>query len=209
MNSRLTDRRSRLACLTEASRFRIVAELAQARGLSVSELASVVSLSQSCTTRHLQALERQGLVRRNRRGKRVCFEIVSGVPEIEILLNWLEAEGDANSLRPLPAGSAADPEGAEVATRESRPGARVSAAGAGKHVRAVVRRPARTRASSARAKLRVAAKATLVENAPLDLAEAPADQPSAEPHSSPDGSPDEESPMIPRAARSEIEVFLL
>ncbi|HEY6196286.1 MAG TPA: winged helix-turn-helix domain-containing protein, partial [Candidatus Eisenbacteria bacterium] len=40
---------------------------------SVSQLASAVRLSQSCTSRHLQALERAGLVKGVRDGKRVVF----------------------------------------------------------------------------------------------------------------------------------------
>ena len=40
---------------------------------SVSQLARAVRLSQSCTTRHLQALERAGLVKGVRDGKRVVF----------------------------------------------------------------------------------------------------------------------------------------
>lgn len=40
---------------------------------SVSQLAKAVRLSQSCTTRHLQSLERAGLVKGVRDGKRVVF----------------------------------------------------------------------------------------------------------------------------------------
>lgn len=41
----------------------------------VTELATLVGLSQSCTTRHLQALAREGLIRSRRDGKRVLCRL--------------------------------------------------------------------------------------------------------------------------------------
>ena len=53
----------------------------------MSELAARVGLSQSCTTRHLQALERVGIVRSERAGKRVITRI-STEPRVAALLAW-------------------------------------------------------------------------------------------------------------------------
>ncbi len=63
-----------LACLGDPSRFRVVAALVEG-DRCVTELAAAVGLSQSCTTRHLQALLRERMVRRTRDGKRVYFGI--------------------------------------------------------------------------------------------------------------------------------------
>lgn len=71
--------RRALACLSHASRFRILLQLLE-RPCFVSELARAVKLSQSCTTRHLQAMSRVGLVCGNRSGRRVFFEVQAGAP---------------------------------------------------------------------------------------------------------------------------------
>ena len=76
-----------LACLGVASRFRLVRALAVA-DRCVGELAEAVGLSQSCTTRHLQALERVGLVKGRREGRRVRFRLRAEVPGIRELLGW-------------------------------------------------------------------------------------------------------------------------
>jgi DNA-binding transcriptional ArsR family regulator len=76
-----------LACLGVASRFRLVMTLAVA-DRCVGELADAVGLSQSCTTRHLQALERVGLVKRSREGRRVRFRLKAEAPGLTELLRW-------------------------------------------------------------------------------------------------------------------------
>ncbi len=116
-----------LACLGDPSRFKLVGVLA-AGGRCVGELAHMVGLSQSCTTRHLQALQRAGLVQGRREGRRVRFELRSGAPGLRELLDWAlpprgpeaadtpspraEAEGRrGQQSRVQPAGRAAgDPE---------------------------------------------------------------------------------------------------
>jgi len=91
--------RQGLACLSEPSRFRIA--IALLRGVwSVSTLAGEVGLSQSCTTRHLQALERAGLVRRERDGKRVLHHLCLDRPEIESLRVLLGERSPTNRSAP-------------------------------------------------------------------------------------------------------------
>jgi DNA-binding transcriptional ArsR family regulator len=80
--------REGLACLTESSRFRIARTLLEGERY-VSSLAGRVGLSQSCTTRHLQALERAGLVVRQRVGKRVLYRLRLDRPEVETLRGML------------------------------------------------------------------------------------------------------------------------
>jgi len=75
-----------LACLGDESRFRVMLELVRG-DRCVTDLAERVGLSQSCTTRHLQVLEREGLVRSARSGKRVFFS-VSTEPRVVSLLAW-------------------------------------------------------------------------------------------------------------------------
>jgi len=79
--------RERLAVLGDASRFRIAQALAGAERC-VTELAGRVGLSQSCTTRHLQAMARAGLVTGMRDGKRVVFRLRTDDPAIGALLAW-------------------------------------------------------------------------------------------------------------------------
>ncbi len=79
-----------LAAVGEPSRFQIVLELAR-RERHVSDLAVTIGLSQSCTTRHLQALERAGMVRARRAGKRVVAALALQAPEVARLLQWLRA----------------------------------------------------------------------------------------------------------------------
>lgn len=84
-----------MACLGDASRYRI----AQALGsdeVCVTDLARRVGLSQSCTTRHLQALGRDGLVLRRRAGKRVLFRLNVEDPRLSSLLDW--AAGGSGQL---------------------------------------------------------------------------------------------------------------
>ncbi len=103
-----------LACLGEPSRFRLVRALAVS-DRCVGELAEEVGLSQSCTTRHLQALERVGLVAGHREGRRVRFRLRADAPDLTELLGWAlsgagqEARADGHdgsrggpSARPAP-----------------------------------------------------------------------------------------------------------
>jgi DNA-binding transcriptional ArsR family regulator len=78
-----------LAALGDPSRFRIVLELS-AKERHVSDLAETIGLSQSCTTRHLQALERAGLVRTRRAGKRVMASLEAGEAAAG-LLDWVRS----------------------------------------------------------------------------------------------------------------------
>ena len=120
---RENDVRPVLACLGVASRFRLVRALAGA-DRCVGELAEAVGLSQSCTTRHLQALERVGLVKGRREGRRVRFSLRAEAPGLGELLGWalsgagleaLVAGGDPapRSGRARPAGTPATVAAAE------------------------------------------------------------------------------------------------
>jgi DNA-binding transcriptional ArsR family regulator len=103
-----------LACLAVPSRFRLVRAIAEA-DRCVGELAISVGLSQSCTTRHLQALERAGLVKGRRDGRRVRFSLVADAEDSRDVLDLvLGDEGAAG-----PAAAAADrPEAPRSRRRE-------------------------------------------------------------------------------------------
>src|SRR5207249_574178 len=78
MHSHAMDRKASrfhgaMAVLAPPRRFELLLLLLARADRSVSQLAAAVALSQSCTTRHLQALERAGLVKGVRDGKRVVF----------------------------------------------------------------------------------------------------------------------------------------
>jgi DNA-binding transcriptional ArsR family regulator len=98
MHLRDAKTRDILSCLGDPSRFELVLRLLE-REHCVSELAIAVGLSQSCTTRHLQALARQGVVHRQRDGKRVLFRLCLERPAVSELLDWATrsaAGGGAN-----------------------------------------------------------------------------------------------------------------
>jgi DNA-binding transcriptional ArsR family regulator len=92
MNPTRTHSRSMLACLGDASRFDLVYSLIEAERC-VTELARKVGLSQSCTTRHLQVLAREGLVLGERQGKRVVFRLRRDEPSVIALLEWALSGG--------------------------------------------------------------------------------------------------------------------
>ena len=96
MSDSRTDPQQFLACLSDPSRFRLVTRLAGG-GRCVTELALDVGLSQSCTTRHLQALQRQGIVRGVRQGKRVVFQLCSSESGLHPVLGWALAQTSAET----------------------------------------------------------------------------------------------------------------
>ena len=69
------DLHATLAALAAPRRFDLLVLMLAGEDRSVTQLAQAVGLSQSCTTRHLQALARAGLVKGVRDGKRVVFRI--------------------------------------------------------------------------------------------------------------------------------------
>lgn len=81
-----------MSCLGDPSRFQLVRTLLE-RERCVTDLAAAVGLSQSCTTRHLQALQREGLVRGKRDGKRVMFRLCLDEPRASALLRWATQGG--------------------------------------------------------------------------------------------------------------------
>src|SRR5690242_21322376 len=100
MNGELAELRVALAALAPPKRFELLT-LALQGERCVSELAAAVGLSQSCTTRHLQALERAGLVRGVRQGKRVLLrveprsvELAALVGRVQSLAEHLDVDGD-------------------------------------------------------------------------------------------------------------------
>jgi DNA-binding transcriptional ArsR family regulator len=89
----------RLACLGDASRYRLVMALASGPRC-VTELAEAVGLSQSCTTRHLQALQAAGLVRRIRDGKRVMIRLNRDEPQAGPMLEWVLEQVGPGTIQP-------------------------------------------------------------------------------------------------------------
>lgn len=88
MNEAASDLHAMLASLGHASRFRIALSLIQGERC-VGDLALAIGLSQSCTTRHIQALERAGLVRSRRDGKRVLVGLDRERRGVAPLIGWL------------------------------------------------------------------------------------------------------------------------
>jgi DNA-binding transcriptional ArsR family regulator len=106
-----SDTQRLLACLGDPSRFRVAATLL-AGECCVIDLARKIGLSQSCTTRHLQALQREGIVVGTRIGKRVYFRLRWEEPRITGLIEWaMAARGRRGAMS-----------GAEVHRDETRAG---------------------------------------------------------------------------------------
>lgn len=95
-----------LACLGDPSRFALAQALLPGERC-VTELATLVGLSQSCTTRHLQALAREGLIRSRRDGKRVLCRLAHDEATAAVLA--------------LVGSSARAPEGAPSPARRAAP----------------------------------------------------------------------------------------
>jgi DNA-binding transcriptional ArsR family regulator len=79
--------RDLMACLGDRSRFELVKVLISGPRC-VSDLAVEVGLSQSCTTRHLQALERRNVVLGTRDGKRVLYALRQDRADLMPLIGW-------------------------------------------------------------------------------------------------------------------------
>lgn len=94
-------RRRLMACIGDPSRFALLRSLARGPAC-VTELARRVGLSQSCTTRHLQALSRESLVKGVRDGKKVIFAMRDDDPVASRLRDIALADaGDAEDLEGL------------------------------------------------------------------------------------------------------------
>jgi DNA-binding transcriptional ArsR family regulator len=93
MHRDANDLHQALAVLAPPRRFELLLLLFSGVDRSVSQLAGTVGLSQSCTTRHLQALARAGLVKGGRDGKRVVFRISPRDAAAEAVLASLADRG--------------------------------------------------------------------------------------------------------------------
>ena len=129
MNPSLQRLERLLQAIGDRSRFRLLLELV-AGERHVSDLAGQVGLSQSCTTRHVQALVRARVVHARRAGKRVMIALDLDVPEVAWLARQLRAAAapDATRVEPPPAATAARARAAESAMP---PAERAHAAGPG------------------------------------------------------------------------------
>lgn len=109
MQDRLHHLRRQLAALSHASRFRIVLALCE-RERFVTELAREVGLSQSCTTRHVQALVRAAVIHTRRDGKRVMAAIALEHPELAQIVAWLRdgSGSEGYGARPVGVGLSTD-----------------------------------------------------------------------------------------------------
>jgi ArsR family transcriptional regulator len=92
--------RTLMACIGDASRFRLVQALCGG-ARCVTDLAMEVGLSQSCTTRHLQALERRHVVCGVRDGKRVMYHLRHEEPALVPLLAWALSPDGGGARSPL------------------------------------------------------------------------------------------------------------
>lgn len=182
MNDRHREQHALLASLGAPSRFRIALCLLEG-DRCVGDLATAIGLSQSCTTRHVQALERNGVVRSRRDGKRVLVALELARAGLAEVLGMTAGPADGVPREPEPA--------LLVKERKARaprtPGIRSARA-----ARVPSTRPARTPAPA------VASEARAQD-------EPPAGAPTSGTHAT----PVEDTPAHPRWPRETIEDFLL
>lgn len=96
-----------LLVLADRSRFHMLCVLAE-RPVHVSELGRAVGLSQSCATRHVQALTSAGAVECRRDGKRVMVQVRTDDDVVRTLVSWMTGEsGTAARIAAPPAARAA------------------------------------------------------------------------------------------------------
>ena len=174
-----------LATLAAPRRFDLLVLMLAGEDRSVSQLAEAVGLSQSCTTRHLQALARAGLVKGMRDGKRVVFRIAPRDAEARTV------------LASIPGGAAVAPDA--IAREPARAPARR-------------RRPPGGRDGGARQRLleaavRIESSAELEPFLAGDGAEA--DEPAGVLRSDPESGRTSEPEAAPAWRRSDLEDFLL
>ncbi len=108
--------RRMMLVLGESSRWAIARALEDG-GRCVTDLARTVGLSQSCTTRHLQALERERIVRGSRDGKRVIYALRLDDADVAGLLAIALRTQGASTPVPAAARSHEDPRGSQRAKR--------------------------------------------------------------------------------------------
>ena len=83
-----------MGALADPSRFVMLRELCSGQKC-VSDLGRSSGVSQSCATRHLQALERAGLVFSRRDGKRVAYQLTRQDPFVLRLVHWAVSAPEA------------------------------------------------------------------------------------------------------------------
>ena len=111
-----------LAVLAPPRRFQLMLLMLAGVDRSVSQLAESVGLSQSCTSRHLQALERAGLLKRVRDGKRVVFGLAPRDEAARAVVASLSGSGSpaARGAAPRRRASARGPAGAAIPAARER-----------------------------------------------------------------------------------------
>ncbi len=76
------------AALGDETRLSLIARLSRASGQSISQLAKGTNLTRQAVTKHLQILERVGLVRSVRKGRETLFEF--DATPIETMTQYLD-----------------------------------------------------------------------------------------------------------------------
>jgi len=78
--------------LGEWSRFRIFKLLAAYQDLCVTDVANVLGISVPAASQQLKVLERTGLVRRQRNGQMICYELNRTNPNIRSIISMVTKE---------------------------------------------------------------------------------------------------------------------
>lgn len=74
-----------LDALSDAGRLKIFRLLAKYENLCVTDLANVLEVSVPAASQQLRIMELSGLVIKERRGRRICYTLVKGLPLVRAL----------------------------------------------------------------------------------------------------------------------------
>ena len=78
---------SKFAALGDANRFKIMNILAVNEDICVSEVAEKVGISTAGVSQHMKVLENAGLIRKHRRGQKICYQVDDSKPENKEILS--------------------------------------------------------------------------------------------------------------------------
>lgn len=78
------------AALSDPGRFRIFKILLSESDACVTDIAHVLGVSVPAASQQLRILERAGLVRRERQGQMICYEVKKNDPAVEAIIRVLK-----------------------------------------------------------------------------------------------------------------------
>ena len=80
---------SKFAALGDANRFKIILILSENDDICVSEVAQKVGITTAGVSQHMRVLENAGLIKKLRKGQKICYQIDDSRPENDDLFKLI------------------------------------------------------------------------------------------------------------------------